>query len=165
MASRICLSTLARRNPMICLKAKRYATRRPHGALPYLHTWSSTFAGRRVSTKARQVCEPKRGSAQSAAHVQLSHAFHLHQSDRSADVDSANAGLNGTFSSIAKATDPSFAAAVVATRASLGHAIDFGNQGDREALGRTIAAAAAKANLTCIGSRVGACGCLSSHYP
>jgi hypothetical protein len=74
------------------------------------------------------------------------------------EVDAANAALNGPISSLAKATDPAFASAVAATRASLGHAINFASQKDREALGNTIAAAAAKAKLTCTGSRVGACG-------
>jgi hypothetical protein len=74
------------------------------------------------------------------------------------NVDAANSALNGPIGLLAKATDPSFAAAVAATRSSLGHAIDFARQKDREALGNTIAAAAAKAQLTCIGSLVGACG-------
>ena len=74
------------------------------------------------------------------------------------NVDAANSVLNGSLGLLAKLTDSSFSTAVAATRASLGHSIDFSSQKDREALGNTIAAAAAKAKLSCTGSRVGACG-------
>jgi len=73
------------------------------------------------------------------------------------EVGRNNSILNGPFSAVAKATDPTFARAAAATRNALGRDIDFAKQGDREALGNAVAKEVEKNRPLCTGTRLEHC--------